>query len=64
MRIPRIFTAITLSAVNMSISGDRVRGAARQVQSYLEGARTRATCRRIAGGEAGLSARSRIGHTG
>ncbi len=37
-----LVAAITLSAVNMSISGDRVRGAARQVQSYLEGARTRA----------------------
>ncbi len=34
--------AITLSAVNLTISGDRVRGAARQVQSYLEGARSRA----------------------
>jgi prepilin-type N-terminal cleavage/methylation domain-containing protein len=37
-----LIAAITLSAVNITMSGDRVRGAARQVQSYLEGARSRA----------------------
>jgi prepilin-type N-terminal cleavage/methylation domain-containing protein len=37
-----LVAAITLSAVNLTVSGDRVRGAARQVQSYLEGARDRA----------------------
>lgn len=37
-----LIAAITLGAINLSISGDRVRGGARQVQSYLEGARSRA----------------------
>jgi len=37
-----IVAAMTLSAVNLTVSGDRIRGAARQVQSYLEGARSRA----------------------
>lgn len=34
--------AMTLSVVNVAMTGDRTRGAARQVQSYLEGARGRA----------------------
>lgn len=33
---------MTLATVNLTFSGDRIRGAARQVQSYLEGARSRA----------------------
>jgi prepilin-type N-terminal cleavage/methylation domain-containing protein len=37
-----LVAAMTLSAVNLSITGDRIRGAARQVQSFLEGARGRA----------------------
>jgi type II secretory pathway pseudopilin PulG len=37
-----LIAAITLGAINLSISGDRVRSGARQVQSYLEGARSRA----------------------
>ncbi|MFO0919077.1 MAG: prepilin-type N-terminal cleavage/methylation domain-containing protein [Planctomycetaceae bacterium] len=38
-----LVAAVTVSAVNMTLSGDRIRGAARQVQSYLEGARGRAS---------------------
>lgn len=37
-----LIAAMTLSVVNLSITGDRTRGAARQIQSYLEGARGRA----------------------
>ncbi len=37
-----ILLAMTVTAVNMAVNGDRVRGAARQVQSYLAGARDRA----------------------
>lgn len=37
-----LIIAVTASAVNLTMSGDRVRGAARQVQSYLDGARGRA----------------------
>jgi len=37
-----LLAVISLSAVNVLTDGDRVRGAARQVQSYLEGARDRA----------------------
>ena len=37
-----IITAMTVAAINFSIQGDRVRGAARTVQSYFEGARDRA----------------------
>lgn len=37
-----LLSAMTLSVVNVATTGDRTRGAARQVQSYLEGARGRA----------------------
>src|SRR5262245_58618324 len=37
-----IVAAMTLSVVSVAMNGDRTRGAARQVQSYLEGARGRA----------------------
>lgn len=37
-----VVSAMTLSLVNVTITGDKTRGAARQVQSYLEGARGRA----------------------
>lgn len=37
-----LVAAMTLATVNLTFSGDRIRGAARQVQSYLEGARSRA----------------------
>jgi prepilin-type N-terminal cleavage/methylation domain-containing protein len=43
MGILLLVAAVTLTAVNMNISGDRIRGASRQVQSYLEGARGRAS---------------------
>lgn len=43
MGIILLVTAVTLSAINTTISGDRTRGAARQIQSYLEGARGRAS---------------------
>ncbi len=42
MGILLLVAAVTLSAINMNLSGDRIRGAARQIQSYLEGARGRA----------------------
>mgnify|MGYP003337575502 FL=1 len=37
-----LIAVMTASAINLSISGDKVRGGARQVQSYLAGARDRA----------------------
>lgn len=37
-----LLAAITASAVNLVVDGDKVRATARQVQSYLEGARDRA----------------------
>lgn len=37
-----ILAVVTVSAVNLTIDGDKVRAGARQVQSYLEGARDRA----------------------
>ncbi len=37
-----LIAAMTVSAVNLTISGDKVRAGARQVQSYLAGARDRA----------------------
>lgn len=37
-----ILAAVTVSTINVTISGDKVRAGARQVQSYLEGARDRA----------------------
>lgn len=38
-----VLTAITVAAINITIDGDKVRSGARQIQSYLEGARTRAS---------------------
>ncbi|MDX1967327.1 MAG: prepilin-type N-terminal cleavage/methylation domain-containing protein [Planctomycetaceae bacterium] len=40
--ITLVLTAITVSVINISINGDKVRSGARQIQSYLEGARDRA----------------------
>ncbi|MEI8383604.1 MAG: prepilin-type N-terminal cleavage/methylation domain-containing protein [Planctomycetota bacterium] len=37
-----LIAVMTASAINLSVSGDKVRGGARQVQSYLAGARDRA----------------------
>ena len=37
-----LLTAVTIASVNFSISGDRVRSSARQIQSLLAGARDRA----------------------
>lgn len=37
-----LLAAMTLSVVNLTVDGDKVRNGARQVQSYLEGARDRA----------------------
>ncbi len=37
-----ILAGLTITAVNVSMQSDRIRGAARQMQSYLEGARDRA----------------------
>lgn len=37
-----LLATVTVSAINLSIDGDKVRAGARQVQSYLEGARDRA----------------------
>jgi len=37
-----ILAAVTVSTINVTINGDKVRAGARQVQSYLEGARDRA----------------------
>lgn len=37
-----LLTAITVSVVNFSMTSERIRAAARQMQSYLEGARDRA----------------------
>ena len=45
-----ILMAITLSAYNLSMSSERSRSAARQMQSYLEGARDRAIYSREARG--------------
>ncbi len=42
MSIFVIVSAMTIGAINLSITGEQVRGAARQVQSKLEGARDRA----------------------
>ena len=42
MTILLILTAITVSAFNFSFTSERSRSAARQIQSYLEGARDRA----------------------
>uniref|UniRef100_A0A7C4QQX4 Prepilin-type N-terminal cleavage/methylation domain-containing protein n=1 Tax=Schlesneria paludicola TaxID=360056 RepID=A0A7C4QQX4_9PLAN len=41
-----VLAAVTVSAINISIDGDKVRAGARQVQSYLEGARSRAVAAR------------------
>lgn len=41
-----ILLAITASAIKVTSDADRVRGAARQIQSYLEGARSRAVAAR------------------
>ena len=38
-----VLATITVSAINITIDGDKVRSAARQIQSYLEGARSRAS---------------------
>ncbi len=40
--ITLVLTAITVSVINISVDGDKVRSGARQIQSYLEGARDRA----------------------
>lgn len=37
-----VLTAMTVTAVNFTLDGERVRAGSRQVQSYLEGARSRA----------------------
>lgn len=37
-----LLATITVTTINLTISGDKVRAASRQVQSYLEGARDRA----------------------
>ena len=37
-----LLATITLTAVNLTIDGDKIRNGARQIQSYLEGARDRA----------------------
>lgn len=42
MTILLILVAVTVSTVNVSFNNERIRSAARQVQSYLEGARDRA----------------------
>lgn len=41
-----VLAAVTVSAINVTIEGDKVRAAARQIQSYLEGARSRAVAAR------------------
>lgn len=41
-----VLAAVTVSAINITIDGDKVRAGARQVQSYLEGARSRAVAAR------------------
>jgi prepilin-type N-terminal cleavage/methylation domain-containing protein len=38
-----VLTSITVATINITIDGDKVRSAARQIQSYLEGARSRAS---------------------
>ncbi len=42
MSIFVIVSALTIGAINLSLTGEQVRGAARQVQSKIEGARDRA----------------------
>ncbi len=45
-----VLTVITLVSVNLTLSGDRIKGTARQVQSYLAGARDRAIYAKAARG--------------